>query len=51
MAHDHTESEYVSSAQDFKDHEETYKGFVNMVKWSIIALAVLVVFLFIVIRP
>ena len=51
MAHDHTDTEYVSSSQDYKDHEQTYNGFVNMVKWSIVALAVLAVFLYIVIRP
>jgi hypothetical protein len=51
MAHDNTDSEYVSSAQDYKDHEATYGGFTNMVKWAIVALAVLVVFLYIVIRP
>ena len=51
MAHDHTDLEYVSSAEDYRDHEATYAGFTNMVKWSIILLAVLLVFLYVVIRP
>ena len=52
MAHEPTtEPEYVSSAEDFREHEETYRAFLSFTKWSIIGLAVLVVFLYIVIRP
>ena len=45
------QTEYVSSAADYKEHEETYRGFLGMLKWAIIGLAILVVVLYFVIRP
>lgn len=39
------------NAMDNPSHEQTYAGFIAFVKWSILILAVLVVLLFIWIRP
>jgi hypothetical protein len=41
----------VSTAMDYAMHEGTYRQVTTMVKWAILCLAVLVVFLFIVIHP
>lgn len=39
------------SAMDYEQHEQTYEGFVTLVKYSILVLAVFVVLLFFVVRP
>ena len=44
-------TETTSPDMDYKQHEATWKGFGAMVKWGIIAIAVLVVFLYIAINP
>jgi len=36
---------------DFKEHERTYNAFIQFSKWSVVALAIVVVFLYIVIKP
>ncbi len=41
----------ISSGMDYAAHEAMYHRFTELVKWGIVAIAVLVVFLFIVIRP
>lgn len=46
-----TENEFIPPAMDYAAHEATYKGFMTLVKWSIIAIVILVVFLYIVVRP
>ena len=51
MNNESTTATQVSSAQDYRDHEATYNAFMAAVKWSIISVAVLVVFLYFVIRP
>ena len=51
MAKKPTETTYSPPAMDYAEHEATWAGFTNLVKWMIIGLAVLVVFLYVVIRP
>jgi len=41
----------VESPMDYAQHEKTYSGFLTGIKWTIIALAVLIVILYFVIRP
>lgn len=36
---------------DFEAHEATYHGFLSMVKWSIIGMAVLMVALYFLVQP
>lgn len=48
---DHTETEHVSEAMDYKQHEATYRGFLNLSKWSIVIIAVIVVALYFIVRP
>ena len=42
---------YSPPAMDYAEHEATWKGFTGLVKWSIVALAILLVLLYVVIRP
>ena len=51
MAKKPTDTQVISSEMDYQAHEATWHGFTQLVKWSIIILAVLVVFLYLVIRP
>ncbi|UYN98235.1 MAG: aa3-type cytochrome c oxidase subunit IV [Devosia sp.] len=54
MAKHHAEphpAPVLESAMDYAEHEKTYDGFVLGVKWSIYALAALMVILFFVINP
>ncbi|WDR04886.1 aa3-type cytochrome c oxidase subunit IV [Devosia rhodophyticola] len=39
------------SAMDYKQHEQTYNGFVTLVKYSIITTAVVVVILYFWVQP
>jgi len=48
---DHHEAEHVSEAMDYKQHEATYRGFMNLTKWAIIVIAVIVVALYFIVRP
>jgi Na+-transporting NADH:ubiquinone oxidoreductase subunit NqrB len=48
---DHHEATHVSSAMDYKEHEATYRGFINISKWTVGILAVLMVVLYFVINP
>ena len=41
----------AESAMDYAQHEKTYSGFVQAVKWSIYATAVLMIILYFVINP
>ena len=41
----------LSSDMDYAAHEAMYMRFTSLVKWGIVAMVVLVVFLFIVINP
>lgn len=43
--------EELPPEMDYKMHEATWKGFTNLTKWAIIALAVAVVLLYFIIRP
>lgn len=36
---------------DFEEHRKTYDGFMQVTKWSIISLVVVVLLLYIVIQP
>jgi hypothetical protein len=48
---DHPEADHVSSAMDYKEHEATYRGFLNLTKWSIAILAVLLIVLYFIVQP
>jgi hypothetical protein len=48
---DHHEAEHVSEAMDYKQHEGTYRGFINLSKWSIVIIAVIVLALYFIVRP
>jgi hypothetical protein len=39
------------SAMDYAQHEKTYNGFVQAVKWSIYGTAVLVIILYFLVNP
>ena len=41
----------VNTDDDFADHEKTYDRFLKIVKWSVIAMVILVIFLYVVINP
>lgn len=41
----------TTTDKDFQEHEKTFALFTSMVKWGIISCAVLMVLLFILIRP
>ena len=49
MADHSTEARHPD--MDYEQHEATYANVMRLTKWGVIALAVLVVFLFIVINP
>jgi hypothetical protein len=41
---DHAEVEYaVATGNDYAAHEQTYRGFVTLVKWSIGVIAVILI--------
>jgi len=44
-------SDGTASDMDYEAHESTYEFFTGFVKWGIIAIVVLVIFLFVVIHP
>ena len=46
-----TDTTTISAEMDYAAHEATWSGFTQLLKWSIIGLSILVVFLYIVIRP
>ena len=48
---EHHAAPVLESAMDYAEHEKTYNGFVNGVKYSLYATAVLVVILYFVINP
>ena len=50
MADKH-EADYVSTAMDYKAHEATYRGFMNLLKWTIAAIAVILIVLYFVVKP
>lgn len=39
------------TSKDFEEHEHTYEGFLKLVKWSSIGLAVCMVALFFIVKP
>ncbi len=41
----------AKSDSDYKEHEKTYEQFIKFTKYSVIALTVLMVFLYLVINP
>ncbi len=49
--HGHAPSYGTADGMDYSAHEATFNGFTTLVKWSILALFVLVIFLFVVIHP
>ena len=58
QAHDHASdhghgpaSVGTAEGNDYAAHEATFHGFTTLVKWSILALFVLVIFLFVVVHP
>lgn len=51
MAHDTHDTETISAEMDYAQHNATWGVFTNLIKWGIISLAVLVVALYIFIRP
>lgn len=53
MAHTQHEPEieHLPSGMDYQAHEATYRGFMRLVKWSVILLAIVAVALYFVIQP
>lgn len=51
MAKKPAEASYVPTAQDFKEHEATYHSFLNLTKWTIGIIAVLLIVLYFIVRP
>lgn len=51
MAHETHDTETISDAMDYAQHEATWGVFTNLIKWGIIACAVLVVLLYFFINP
>ena len=41
----------AAEGMDYPAHEETFHGFTTLVKWSILGLAVVVIFLYVVVHP
>ena len=41
----------VESPMDYAQHEATYDGFITLVKWTVLALAVTTIILYFVIKP
>jgi hypothetical protein len=41
----------LESGMDYAEHEKTYRGFVQVVKWSIYSIAALLVILYFLIIP
>jgi hypothetical protein len=52
-SHDHASAStaIITPEEDFRAHEATYRSFLKLTKWSIIALVVLLVVLFLVVQP
>ena len=48
---EHHAAPVLESAMDYAEHEKTYNGFVNGVKWSVYGTAVLMIILYFVINP
>jgi hypothetical protein len=54
MANTHAEphpAPVEETAMDYAQHEKTYNGFVQGVKWSVIGTAVLVIILYFLVNP
>ena len=51
MAKKPTDLTYSPPAMDYAEHEATWRGFTNLVKWSIVALAILLIVLYALVRP
>jgi hypothetical protein len=51
MANKTTDTETISDAMDYAQHHATWHTFGNLIKWSIIGLAVLVLVLYFFINP
>ncbi|RYE09002.1 MAG: aa3-type cytochrome c oxidase subunit IV [Hyphomicrobiales bacterium] len=51
MAHESHDTETISAAMDYAQHEATWNTFIRLGKWSIIVLAVLMVALFFFVQP
>lgn len=44
---DHGAPKYsTATGNDYEQHEQTYEGFLKLAKWVVIALAVLLIFMF-----
>jgi hypothetical protein len=48
---EHHSEPVLESAMDYSEHEKTYGGFLNAVKWSIYSMAALLIILYFVVRP
>ena len=46
----HTEPQ-LESPMDYAQHEATYNGFLTAIKWTIVGLAIVTIFLYFVINP
>ena len=51
MADHNTDTETISDAMDYAQHEATWHIFANLIKWGVIGCAVLVLALYIFINP
>jgi hypothetical protein len=48
---DKTGAEEISSAMDYKAHEATYRGFLNLTKWTVGIIALVLIVLYFVVKP
>lgn len=46
-----TDVTYSPPAMDYAEHEATWHGFTSLVKWSMVALAILLIALYAIVRP
>jgi hypothetical protein len=51
MANSTTDSETISDAMDYAQHQQTWRIFTRLVKWGIIASAITVLVLYFLINP
>lgn len=48
---DKPEAEHISTAMDYKAHENTYRGFITLSKWTIAVLVVVLIVLYFIVNP
>jgi hypothetical protein len=51
MSNQTMQTEPSTPGMDIRQHEQTWRSFIGMLKWAVAGLAVLIVFLYFVIQP